>query len=89
MGICTFCGFTGKLTQEHVLGAWLSTIGLDLRPTPHVTGPLNRIGRDLGVRPPFRQTVGICGPCNNGWMSRLEDVAKRISQQDAWRPLKA
>ncbi|GAA3945388.1 hypothetical protein [Actinoplanes auranticolor] len=77
MGNCAFCGFTGKLTQEHVLGDWLSTIGLDLRPTPHVTGPLNRIGRDLGVRPPFRQTVGICGPCNNGWMSRLEIVAKR------------
>lgn len=77
MGTCAFCALTGKLTQEHVLGDWLSTIGLDLRPAPHVTGPLNRIDRNLGVRPPFRQTVGICGLCNNGWMSRLENAAKR------------
>jgi hypothetical protein len=46
---------------------------------PHGAGPLNRIGRDLGSSPPFRRTVrDVCGPCNNGWMSRLEDTAKRV-----------
>lgn len=78
-GTCAFCGFTGKLTGEHVFGDWLSKIGLDLSPTPHQGGPLNRIGRDLGLMPPFRTKVkDVCGPCNNGWMSNLEDVAKRI-----------
>lgn len=42
-------------------------------------GPLNRIGRELGVRRPFRQTVrDVCGDCNHGWMSRLEVVAQRV-----------
>ena len=77
-GTCAFCGTTGKLTGEHVLGDWLSRIGLDLDPVAHVTGPLNRLVREVGVTPPFRRTVrDVCGPCNNGWMSQLEDVAKR------------
>ena len=75
---CAFCGRTGKLTGEHVLGDWLSRIGLDLDPVAHATGPLNRMGREVGVTPPFRRTVrDVCGPCNNGWMSQLEDVARR------------
>jgi hypothetical protein len=79
MPTCAFCGYSGKLTGEHVLGDWLSKIGLDLDPVPHGAGPLNRIGRELGVRPPFRQKVrDICGNCNHGWMSRLEVVAQRV-----------
>jgi hypothetical protein len=78
-GTCAFCGATAKLTGEHVLGDWLSRIGLELDPVAHRTGPLNRIGRDVGVTPPFRRTVrDVCGRCNNGWMSQLEDVAKRV-----------
>lgn len=78
MPTCPFCGSTGKLTAEHVLGNWLSRIGLDLEPVPHGAGPLNRVGQGLGVRPPFRQTVRVCAECNNGWMSRLEVVAGRV-----------
>jgi hypothetical protein len=67
------------MTGEHVWGDWLSRIGLDLAPVVHNTGPLNRLGRELGVRPPFRQKVrDVCGDCNHGWMSRLEAVAQRI-----------
>lgn len=66
------------LTREHVFGDWVSKIGLDSRPQPHVGGWLNLLGRDMGTRPPFQQVVGVCGPCNNGWMSRLEVVAKRV-----------
>ena len=40
---CAFCGRTGKLTSEHVLGDWLSRIGLDLDPVAHAAGPLNRM----------------------------------------------
>ncbi|NJC71906.1 hypothetical protein HC031_19615 [Planosporangium thailandense] len=76
---CPFCGAVGKLTGEHVLGDWLSRIGLKLDPVALTTGPLNRIGRNIGVTPPFNRKVrDVCGPCNNGWMSRLEDVAKRV-----------
>jgi hypothetical protein len=78
-GICVFCGATASLTREHVFGDWLSKIGLDLEPVPHRGGALNRVGRDLGTQPPFRTTVkNVCGPCNGGWMSGLEDVAKRV-----------
>jgi hypothetical protein len=50
-----------------------------LEPVAHGAGPLNRIGRELGVRPPFRQSVrDVCGMCNHGWMSRLEVVAQRV-----------
>ena len=78
-GACVFCGSAGGLTREHVFGDWLTGLGLDPAPVAHTAGPLNRIGRELGVRSPFRQTVRkVCGACNNGWMSRLEVVAKRV-----------
>lgn len=78
MATCAFCGYSGKLTGEHVLGDWLGKIGLDQDPVAHGAGALNRLGREFGVRPPFRQTVrDVCGDCNNGWMSRLENLARR------------
>jgi hypothetical protein len=76
---CAFCGATGKLTGEHVLGDWMSKIGVRLDPVAHFMGRLNRMGRDIGVTRPFARTVrDVCGPCNNGWMSRLEVVAQRV-----------
>jgi hypothetical protein len=79
MKACAFCGVQGPLTGEHVFGDWLTTIGLNLEPVVQEAGPLNRIGRDLGTTPPFRQKVrDVCGECNHGWMSRLEGVAKRV-----------
>ncbi|WP_208740866.1 hypothetical protein [Micromonospora arida] len=33
----------------------------------------------MGEQPPYRQTVkDFCSSCNNGWMSRLEDTARRV-----------
>lgn len=76
---CIFCGSSGPLSKEHVLGDWLTRIGLDLEPVEHMAGRLNRIGRDMGVALPFRQRVrDVCAPCNGGWMSRLEQVAQRV-----------
>lgn len=76
---CVFCGSTEPLTREHVFGQWLGKIGLDGSPVRHKAGPLNRLGRDMGERPPFRQTVkDFCAACNNGWMSQLEVVAQRV-----------
>lgn len=77
--VCAFCGSPGPLTREHVLGNWLSKIGLDNDPVEHFAGPLNRIPRPMGVGTPFQQTVkNVCAECNNGWMGSLEELAKRV-----------
>src|SRR5262249_13153458 len=58
---------------------WLQRIDLDQSPVPHGTGWLNRIGREIGTRPPYRQRIrDVCKECNNGWRSRLGDTAKRV-----------
>jgi hypothetical protein len=78
-GRCIFCGTVGTMTGEDVLGQWLQRIDLDQSPVPHGTGWLNRIGREIGTRPPYRQRVrDVCGDCNSGWMSRLENTARRV-----------
>jgi len=67
------------MTGEDVLGQWLRRIDLDQSPVPHGTGWLNRIGREIGTRPPYRQRIrDVCGECNSGWMSRLENTASRV-----------
>jgi hypothetical protein len=76
---CVFCGATGKLSGEHVLGDWLTRTPLNQGPVPQAAGPLNRLGRDLGTSPPFRRKVNdVCKACNSGWMSRLERAASRV-----------
>lgn len=76
---CAFCGNTGPLTREHVFGDWLSKIGLEDDPVESVAGSLNQIGKRMGASRPFRARVkNVCGACNNGWMSRLETIAKRV-----------
>jgi hypothetical protein len=39
---CILCGATSNLTREHVLPDWLTGIGLDLTPSGHQFGRLNR-----------------------------------------------
>jgi hypothetical protein len=76
---CAFCGSIGPLTREHIFGQWVSKIGLDLSPVQHMAGPLNGLPRDMGKQSPYRQMVkDFCSFCNNGWMSRLEDTARRV-----------
>lgn len=76
---CAFCGSVEPLTREHIFGKWVSKIGLDLSPVPHRAGPLNGLPRDIGLQPPYRQTVkDSCSSCNNGWMSQLEVTAQRV-----------
>jgi hypothetical protein len=67
------------MTGEDVLGQWLQRIDLDQSQVPHGTGWLNRIGREIGTRPPYRQRIrDVCPECNSGWMSRLENTASRV-----------
>jgi len=61
-----------------VLPDWLTEIGLDMEPSVHQAGPLNRLPREWSARP-FATTVKmVCGQCNSGWLSRLERAAKPI-----------
>lgn len=76
---CLFCGFAGRLTEEHVFPKWLRALGYDgvgWRET--LSGPqLVRTALQQGG--PFTKTLKIvCGPCNNGWMSAMEDAAKPL-----------
>lgn len=76
---CAFCGSNEPLTREHVFGDWLSKIGLEDDPGETVAGSLNQIGRRMGESRPFRTKVkNVCAACNNGWMSNLEGVARRV-----------
>jgi hypothetical protein len=76
---CIFCGSDGPLTKEHVLGNWLADVGLSDELVENMAGPLNRIGTSFGTARPFQITVkSVCASCNNGWMSRLEQTARRV-----------
>jgi len=86
---CVFCGATGdcaKITKEHLFPAWVNTVL-----TPQVIGPSVSNTRTWGskhqapqsktwpVNAPSTATVRIvCAPCNNGWMSDLEEAVKPI-----------
>jgi hypothetical protein len=73
---CVFCGSTSNLTREHVLPDWLSEIGLDLTPSGHQFGRLNKVPRQWSARPFTTKVRMVCATCNNGWLSVLENAAK-------------
>jgi hypothetical protein len=67
-----------NLTREHVLPDWLTGIGLDLEPSIHQAGPLNKLPRQWPAKP-FTTTVKmVCATCNNGWLSELEGAARPV-----------
>lgn len=74
---CVFCGGRENITMEHVYPNWLSTlfknapIGIN-----EVEGDkINRIWRGKV----FQHKVGlVCGRCNHGWMSDIENSTKDI-----------
>jgi hypothetical protein len=74
---CVFCG-SSDLTREHILPDWLTEIGLDLKPSIHHAGPLNRLPRQWSARPYATTVKMVCAACNNGWLSQLEGVAKPV-----------
>jgi hypothetical protein len=74
---CAFCR-SPNLTREHVLPDWLTEIGLDLEPSIHHAGPINRLPREWSARPYTTTVRMVCGDCNSGWLSRLEGEAKPI-----------
>lgn len=80
MRTCIFCGDTG-MTAEDAWPLWL----LRRFPTPSgVTVSSERRGRDPAQWQQADMTQRIrtvCGACNNGWMSALENEAKPIIER--------
>lgn len=78
---CWYCDTPG-VTDEHVLARSLS----DLFPR-HGTFRLDYEHPELGVRARPRRAPKLmiksrkfCGPCNNGWMNRIDQDARRLLQ---------
>ncbi len=87
---CIFCGETKNLSGEHIFADWMSPY-LPPSPegTLHVVEYINhddvgRIGERLLERGRLQQAGDhrarkikvVCGTCNNGWMSRLQELAR-------------
>lgn len=80
---CLFCGTEGNLTREDAWPEWL----LDLFTLEHGrTGTEWRFSKEryyeerilVPHRPPRLRRKIVCKPCNEGWMSGLEQAAKPI-----------
>jgi hypothetical protein len=77
-GQCVFCGFKGKMTSEHVFPLWTRQAVL-----PDAKGDSGYIFRGPdggfevvpGMPVAALQVKRVCGPCNNGWLSDLEQKA--------------
>ncbi len=79
MGKCIFCSRDAKLTGEHIWSAWIGR----LLPS-HISGfNFSYHDTQTGERREWSQptmdqkTKLVCKPCNEGWMSKVEDGASR------------
>lgn len=78
---CVFCG-ERRLSVEDALPLWISR--LLLAPSDRVAVRVfERVGNELPAPRFFRDSKQadvrvkqVCSPCNNGWMSRLEDAVQ-------------
>lgn len=78
---CIFCGAKPPLTGEHIFGDWLRNLG-------HTGEGIREIIPGDGSEPIIqrggmftKKLKIVCGSCNNGWMSLLEDAAKPLLTQ--------
>lgn len=82
-GLCVACGKVQKLSNEHALPSWLGKVVASLgdsaassngkvghkyegRPTSGVVREWSAYGTDIKAQV-------VCEPCNNGWLSELEN----------------
>jgi hypothetical protein len=66
---CAFCGAKGEMTREHVLPQWLRR-ALDGHSSVTPARGRHLFGGDLVID-------DVCGPCNSGPLSRLDETAKQ------------
>ncbi len=89
-GKCRYCNFTGELSAEHIFGHWLQERYPHqpgekrhelARPEEYKFWEFSPFHRNTekwhgGA---YTEVVhNVCAPCNNGWMSVLQDQAKPI-----------
>ena len=76
---CIFCGGDGPFDKEHVIPEWVARAlkVKRVRVTRRALGVSHEPYESVGS---FGATVGrVCKhTCNNGWMKKLEDLAKPI-----------
>ena len=86
MGKCIFCGFEGKLTREHIWADWLRAyIPKDMtsyeagKVTVNMPGISDKVAaKKIAGDPHSRRVKYVCGTCNSGWMSQLQERAKPV-----------
>lgn len=73
---CVFCGSDEPLTKEHLWSDWIRNMLSDRsEATAHTRDVAGSI--DSWKAPPFTAVVRcVCGPCNHGWMSAIENEVK-------------
>jgi hypothetical protein len=77
---CAFCPKTAKLTGEHIFSDWMNLI----LPGKKRFRRYDPDGSNLEWPAPdlnLKANV-VCGDCNNGWMSRLEDEHAKPAMTD-------
>jgi hypothetical protein len=89
---CIFCGGFG-VTKEHVFPDWLRAIFPRLPTDTHTFGSLDMVHmptvghvfipqRKQGQGQAGVKTVKVvCGPCNNGWLSAMEEETKPLLER--------
>jgi hypothetical protein len=89
-GICVFCGAVG-VSAEHVFGEWMSDLFPNAPRPKSYPQHYSAVGFNFDSRkgqstsetttvrghPLVRRVRRPCEPCNNGWMSMIEDAGAR------------
>ena len=89
MPSCGFCGSEGQ-SQEHLWAGWLGRLILESRARSgqkNFRVQMERAGKTTEYpNKDLELTVGMpCEPCNNGWMSNLENDVKSFMRDMAFR----
>jgi hypothetical protein len=81
---CIFCGNLAKLTSEHIWGDWIreyAAFSLNKHRAAHVAVPRPGAPRAPIIKPRAGDPLGsqvevVCGDCNSGFLSRIQNRAK-------------
>lgn len=83
-GECVFCGNSDKLSEEDPLPKWVSRELQRLHPHDYVWAVdidlneseiIRHVGKKVGSPSTVKLPV-VCEPCNNGWMSDIENATQ-------------
>ena len=89
--MCAFCRVrAARNNREHLLPDWLADVFPSDAPQPHWRTVATPSGHHekLYRQKPFRAKLGCtCSPCNNGWMSDVENESKSLLTALARSPL--